>query len=276
MSFWTLLGDCFERTSKQKQPQDPKPMFKLQVAMVRESMARKIWILHELATLGPSGPTRNMALAVCVSVVFLLCGAPSPCYALLNTSECAHTPRVLSLPSAQACKHTHLGQVAGGERKHLNINILAGLSLDWEGGQQGVCVFLFRLILLWGRGKQINKIFQKVPGQSWEHYVYAFCYSWFVSASQLRLRWPRDRVFHCRVLLFLLILYLLTFLTTEVSQKCQQVVTTRPWIPNPLLCCAKQSPLFRHVLGIRFSKQTSALFQNMRFRRETRFLEENA
>ena len=154
--------------------------------MLRESMARKIWILHEFATLGPSGPTRNMALAVCVSVVVLLCGAPSPCYALLNTSECAHTPRVLSLPSAQACKHTHLGEVAPGEKKtteHKHIGgIVSGLG---RGSTRCLCVLVSAHSLV-GKRNTNKQTFQKVPGQSWENYVYRNLVSpWFPQSFRM-------------------------------------------------------------------------------------------
>ena len=233
MSFWSLLGDCFERTSKQKQPQDLKLAFKLKVAMLRESMARKIWILHELATLGPSGPTRNTALAVCVSVAVLLCGAPSPCYALVNTSECAHTPRVLSLLSAQPRKHTHLGQVAGGEEKNLWTQTYWRDCLGIEKGVDKlfVCVFVSAHPLM-GKNKTDKQNFQKVPGQSWE--VLLPNYAWDDPGIEFFI--------FLRVLFFPDVISCY-FCDYRSFPKIQQVVKTRPWIPNPFYAVQNSPPL---------------------------------
>ena len=80
--------------------------------------------------------------ASCLSVVGPLCSAPSPCYALLNTSVC--TPLASCL--CCACRHASihiLGKLLGGEKKPLNITSLAGLSRDWVGVNKWFVCFCF-------------------------------------------------------------------------------------------------------------------------------------
>ena len=196
-----------------------------------------------------------MALAVCVSVVVLLCGAPSPCYALVNTSECAHTPRVLSLLSAQPRKHTHLGQVAGGEKKnHWTQTYWQDcLGIGKGVNKLFVCVFVSAHPLM-VKSKTDKQHFQKVPRQSGK----------FCSPITLGMTQGSSFSFSFACCSFCY------FVTTEVSQKRQQVVKTRPWIPNPFYAVQNSPPLtISWVAG--FQGKLLHFSKNMRFRRETRY-----
>ena len=59
-----------------------------------------------------------------------------------------------------------------GKEKHININKFAGLSRDWVGAKKLFMCFFGSFLM--GEKKHINKIPQKIPGQSRENVVYVF------------------------------------------------------------------------------------------------------
>ena len=54
----------------------------------------------------------------------------------------------------------------------MNINKFAGLSRDWVGAK--ILFMCFFRALPYGGEKHINKVPQKIPGQSRENFVYVF------------------------------------------------------------------------------------------------------
>ena len=124
-----------------------------------------IWLDDIKTLLQPNG---RLCLALSEGCLhpgmFHLLRAPGPVCHYLSAQD---------ILSSSASSHECACSLSQGKKKHISINKCAGLSQDWVGVKKLFMCF-FRVIP-YGGEKHINKIPPKIPGQSRETSVYAFC-----------------------------------------------------------------------------------------------------